>query len=226
MKGITLATLMTVGILVFAATAIGLSYAKYDEATTTVVLEDGIACTINGKEVSSGETVTVRTEGGYLNVCAKSPSPAIIGYSGQWTSGDRTSTATKWTDKEVEEYDFKIALNHGSYTGRMTIKNMDGDELQPIDIKFTIDESKVTVTHGSTVVHDGDVVTLVGDDAFQAATVDGQKHTIRWDGHWSNPDGESSGTSGCHYTASTTITVQDFIYFSKATGTMTVSVSD
>ena len=226
MKGIILATLMTVGILVFAGAAIGLSYAKYDEATTTVILEDGITCTINGKEVSNGDTVTVRTEGGYLNVRAESPAPAIIGYSGQWTAGDKTCKSTECTEDEVETFEFKVALSHGSFTGRMVIKDMGGDELQPIELKFSIDESKVTVVHGSDVIHDGDTFTIYGDDAFTATTVDGQKHTINWDGHWSNPDGESSGASGCHYTISTTISVQDFIYFEKATGTMKITVSD
>ena len=226
MKGITLATLMVVGIFVLAAGAIGLSYAKYDEATTTVILEDGITCTINGKEVSNGETVTVKLEGGYLNVHAVAPMPMVIGYSGQWTAGDNTCKSTVWTGSEVESYDFKVAINHGKFTGRMVIKDLGGDELQPIELKFSIDESKVTVKHGGDVIHDGDTFTIYGDDAFTATTVDGQKHTINWDGHWSNPDGESSGASGCHYTVTATISVQDFIYFDKATGTMVITVTN
>ena len=216
---------MAVGILVFAVTAIGLSYAKYDEATTTVFLGDGITCTIDGKEVSNGDTVKAPVKGGYLEVHAESATPAIIGYSGMWTDGDKTCTSSGKTDSEVSESDFKIAFNHGSFSGRMSIKNMGIDELQPIELKFTIDESKVTVKHGGDVIHDGDSFTIYGDDAFSVSTVDGQKHTITWDGRWSNPDGESSGASGCHYTVSTTITVQDFIYFSKATGTMTVNIT-
>ena len=226
MKGIILSALMVAGILLFAGTAIGLSYAKYDEATTTVILEDGITCTINGKEVGNGDTMNVKMEGGYLNVCARSPDAAVIGYSGQWTSGDRTCTGTDTSGDEVTDFDFKIALSHGSFTGRVVIKNMGADELQPIELTFTIDESKVTVVHGGDVIKNGDVFTLIGDDSFNVTTVDGQKHTIRWDGHWSNPDGESSGASGCHYTVSTTIVVQDFIYFEKATGTMKITVSD
>ncbi len=100
------------------------------------------------------------------------------------------------------------------------------NSLQPIELRFTVDEYKVTVSYTNGIICDGDVITIYGDETFHVSTVDGQKHTINWNGSWSNPDGEHSGTSGTHYTISMNITVQDFIYYSKATGTMSITVSD
>ena len=78
MKGMVLFSLMAAGVILFAGAAIGLSYTKYDELTTTIDLDDGITCTLNGKEVSNGETVTIRQDMGTVRVHLESEYPIPI----------------------------------------------------------------------------------------------------------------------------------------------------
>ena len=116
-----------------------------------------------------------------------------------------------------------VGLDFSKYDESLSI-GTDYD-VQPIEVTFTIDD-KVTVMRDSGAICDGDVVTFTNDETIRVYTVDGQKHMINWDGGWTSPDGEIGGISGSHFGVSTPITILDFIYHSKATGTMSITVSD
>ena len=224
MRGITLATLMVVGILAVAATAIGLSYAKYDEATTTVTIEDGIKCCINGKEVSNGDTVTVKLEAAKLKieVCSEYEQP--IGYAGKWTSNDHTVTSSKTDDSTVKSGTFTVDLNHGKYNGILRIGFMDGDgDLANVVLKFTIGEG-ITVTSGSDEIKDGDTYTFIGDSKIIVKTNDGQRHDVKYSGSWSNDCGMSGGASGQELNSSVTIDIIDMMFFDDGHGTMDIHI--
>lgn len=224
MKGITVFALMIVGVVVLAGVGLGLTCSKYNEISTTVIIEDGITCTINGKEVSSGENIAVDNNG-YLDIHVESETPADMGYSGLWTSSDNVVTKTENIGSEKTSADFKVKFTHNNYSGKMVIKNLGADSLQYINLKFKIDESKVIVKNGDNVIKDGQTLSFNYDISLNVSTKDGQKHDITYDGHWSNSCGESSGASGSNYTISTNIVIQDFIYYEDANGTMTIGAS-
>lgn len=218
MKGITLATLMIVGILAFAALAIGLSYAKYDEATTTVTLDDGIKCCINGKEVSDGDTVTVKLEAAKLKICVSSEYDQPIGYAGKWTCGDKTVTSSKTDDSTVKSGEFVIDLNHGSYTGAIKIKFVSADmNGQKITMKFTIADG-LNVTYGSTTVNNGDSIEFTEDTIYiSVATADGEKKNISYS-YWWGDSSESGSGSGSEYNTSIQIIIDNMAYFDPQPG--------
>ena len=217
MKGITLATLMVVGILAFAALAIGLSYAKYDEATTTVTLDDGIKCCINGKEVNDGDTVTVKLEAAKLKICVSSEYEQAIGYAGKWTCGDKTVTSSKTDDSVSKSGEFIIDLNHGSYTGAVKIKfipvDMDG---QKITMKFTIAEG-LKVTSGNAIITDGQSVEYTTDIYIQVATADGERKNISYSYWWGDSSEGGSGT-GSELNSSIQIVIDNMAFFDPQPG--------
>ena len=194
MRGVALLALMTAGFIIFAGIALGVTYTKYDQITTTVTLEDGITCTIEGKEVSSGETIAVNPEFGSMNVHVESATPAVFGYAGKWTSGDDTWKSTGKTDSEATSADFKIDFKHGEFTGSMYICNMGGDyDYKPIAMEFHIEgDEYLKVCIGDTVIHDGDKMTLTGDTSVTISTADGQRHHISYEGWWGNDCEEGS----------------------------------
>ena len=199
MKGIVLASLMVVGILVFAGAALGVTYVKYDEATTNIILEDGIRCTIDGKDISNGETVTSNLKGGYLNVHVESDTPIVFGYSGVWYSDDVSETKDGDSADEVTSYDFKIPFSHGKYNGTLLIKNMASEAYGcPISMVLHFDESKIMVwfSMANSYRHDGETVTALGNCVFDVKHVDGTVHTFTWDGSWGNDYGDHGVLQG------------------------------
>ena len=199
MKGIVLASLMVVGILVFAGAALGVTYVKYDEATTNIILEDGIKCTIDGKDISNGETVTSNLKGGYLNVHVESDTPIVFGYSGVWYSDDVSETKDGDSAGEVTSYDFKIPFSHGKYNGTLLVRNMASDEYGcPISMVLHFDESKIMVwfSMANSYRHDGETVTALGNCVFDVKHVDGTVHTFTWDGSWGNDWGDHEVLQG------------------------------
>ena len=135
---------MVVGILLFAGTAIGLSYAKYDEATTTIIVEDGLKCCVDGKEITGKSTITTNLKGGYLKVCVESEKPAVIGYYGVWYNDVDKQTREGQSSEEVTSYSIDIPFNHGKYDGSLVIRNMGSEAYgAPIHMKIHFDESKI-----------------------------------------------------------------------------------
>ena len=210
---------MAAGIVLFAATAIGLSYAKYDETTTEVFIEDGITCTINGKEVSNGETVTVKTGEYDLKIKVDSEYDLKIGIAGEWSSDQRTVSGHDFDSKEL-----RVAMGHGTFSGKLRIGFIDGDgDLGNIILRFTIGEG-ITVTHGSDEIKDGDTYTFTGDSVIAVKTNDGQRHDVRYNGSWSNDCGMSGGASGVELGSSVTISIIDMMYFDDGHGTMDIHI--
>ncbi len=213
MRGIVLTTLMIIGILVFAGTAIGVSYAKYDEATTTVTIEDGLKCTINGKAVSNGDVITTKLDGGYLKVCVESEFPAVIGCFGVWYTDGKTVTENKDSTDEVTCYEFKIPFNHGDYNGSLLVRNMGSDAYGcPISMVLHFDESKVRVwfSLANSYRHDGETVWVLGECEFDVLAVDGQTHTFSWDGSWGNDVGDHGVLKGTKTTSEVALRISSY----------------
>ena len=221
---------MVVGILFLAGTALGVTYAKYDEATTEIILEDGITCTINGKEVSNGEKVTSEMKGGYLNVHAESETPIVFGYSGVWYSDDRADVQNGKSTDEVTSYDFKIPFNHGKYNGRMVIKNDASDSYgYVITMVLHFDESKMTLWFSfyDDFRHDGDTVHILGDDVFEVRHVDKQTHDFSWDGYYRDDWGNYKALQGAETTDDVLVRIASYDnYNAPASGEITFTVAN
>ena len=93
----------------------------------------------------------------------------------------------------------------------------------PIELTFTIDETKLKVVWGDKEIKDKDVVTFTGDATLTATTLDGQRHTIAYGGSWENDAGEKGSGSGSELTSSASIYISNHLFFGKATGTMSIS---
>ena len=230
MKGIAIASLMIVGILVFAGTALGVTYSKYDEATTEVILEDGIRCTIDGKDVNNGDEITSGLKGGYLNVHVESEAPIVFGYSGFWYSDDRTVIMNGDSGTEVTSYDFRIPFNHGEYNGGLTIRNTGSDAYgYPIHMVLHFDESKIKVWAGwaNDYRHDGDTIGILGDVAVDLSHVDGNSHTFNWDGYWGNDLGDHKDLQGTETAKIAELIISGFqCNYGPCTGEITFTVTD
>ena len=215
---------MTVGILAFAALCIGLSYAKYDEVTTTVTLDDGITCCINGKEVSNGDTVTVNMKAAKLKICVSSESDQAIGYLGRWSSADHQVTSSQKDPSTVKNGEFIIDFNHGSYTGTLTVKYLGADSGgQTILFDFNICDG-VTVTSGGTEIKNGDTRGFTDDTIYITVTTnDGQKKNISYT-YWWGDAGEGGYGSGSEYNSTIQIIIDNMAYFDPETGGVTIKI--
>ncbi len=219
MKGITILALMTAGFVLFAGIALGVTYAKYDEATTTVTIDNGITCTINGKEVSNGETITVTPDLGSLRIHVESDYALPIGISGGWQSGDDIVTA-----ECNDATDYTVNLGHGKFVGELMIGFIyDSSDLGAVILTFTITDD-ITVKAGGTTINNGDTYTFNGDGQIIVTTNDGEKHNVKYNGSWSNPDGMSGGASGQELNSSVTIYITDMMFFSDGHGTMDIHI--
>ena len=219
MKGTTLAVLMVVGILAFAALAIGVSYAKYDEATTVVSIENGITCTINDKEVHNGDTITVRTGEYNMKIRVESEYDLPIGIAGKWTSDTRTVTCCDLDTKELV-----VAFGHGVFDGKLAIGyTADDGDIAAVVLKFTIGDG-ITVTHGSDEIKDGDTYSFPNDSTIVVKTNDGQRHNVKYNGSWSNDYGMSGGANGEELGSSVNISIIDMMYFGDGHGTMEIHI--
>lgn len=225
MKGIVLSALMIAGVLLLAGTAIGLSYTKYDEATTTVTLDDGIRCCINGKEVGNGDTVTVKLEAAKLKVCVCSDSEQAIGYHGRWSSADHEVTGNQKDASTVGKGEFVIDFNHGSYTGILTIKYLGADSGgQTILFDFDICDG-VTVTSGGSDIKNGDTRGFTDDTIYITVTTDdGQKRNISYT-YWWGDAGEGGFGTGSEYDSTVQIAIENTAYFDPETGGVTIRLS-
>ena len=218
MKGITLFALMAAGFVLFAGIAIGLSYTKYDEITTTVEVGDGITCTINGKEVSNGETITVPADLGALKVHAETDYDLPIIIAGKWTSDSKTVS-----DYRIDAKDMNVNVGIGKFTGKLIVKFTDDGDLGAVVLTFTIGDG-ITVKCGGDEIKNGDTYTFDGDSSVIVTTNDGQKHDIKYSGSWSNDYGMSGGASGVELGTSATIYIVDMMYFGDGHGTMDIHI--
>lgn len=219
MKGIVLTALMIVGILLFAGTAIGLSYTKYDEVTTTVYIEDGITCTINDKEVRNGDRITIPTGNDSLRIHAVSNYVLPIGIAGKWCSETRTIT-----EYLIDANDMEVSFGHGTFEGKLMIGfTAEDSDIAGIVLKFTIGEG-ITVKCGSDEIKDGDEYRFPNDSKIDVTTNDGQRHDVKYKGSWSNEYGMSGGASGEELGSSITIDIVDMMYFSDGHGTMEIHI--
>lgn len=217
MRGITLFSLMAVGIIVFAGLCVGIAYTKYDKVTTTVSIDDGIIVTISGKEVTDGQTITIDKGVSNIKVEVASSDERYIGYAGYWTSGERTVTTTVKDQSIQYRGEFFVHFGHGNYKGGLTIAFVPTPvNYQTITMEFTID-SALTVTCNGLPVTSGQVIDYTDDMHITVTTKDGQKRDIQYSYYWNSSCEYGSG-QGEEYNSTIEFTVENTAYFEHANG--------
>ena len=224
MKGKYLLAFMVVGILLLTVMCLGVTYNKYDEVTSQVIMDEGITCTINGKAVADGDVVTVNPNFGKLKICVDSQYELPIGVAGIWKSDKETITASSTDSSIVKSGEIKAMFGHGSYDGTLRVFFTDDDGcLADIVLTFKISDGLMVRSQGISIT-DGAQFTFSGDSTINVTTADGQKHNIKYSGSWSNDCGMSSGASGNEYGESATINILDTMYFDPGYGTMEITI--
>ena len=224
MNGKYLAAIMVAGMLVFIVLALGVTSFKYDEITSTVIMDDDLSVTINGKTVHNGDTVTVNPYFGKVTIRAESEYTLPIGIAGIWKSDKETVTASSTDSSIVKSGEIKATFGHGSYDGTVRVfYTADDSDLAPITLTFKISDGLMVRSQGISIT-DGSQFTFDNDSTINVTTTDGQRHNIKYSGSWSNDCGMSSGASGEELGEATTIYITDTMYFDPGYGTMTISI--
>ena len=222
MKGITVFAAIVVGAILLMGLCVGVSYTKYDSVTTTFEIEDGITCTVNGKEVANGDTVTYTPDMGRMKICVESDYDQYIGYTGRWSSS-QGSVASSFTEKSVKNTgELVVDFGHGDYTGNIKIAYIDSDDYQTLTMTFNITGDVKVVAEGVEIMN-GDVKQYNTDIHITVTANDGQKHNIDWS-YWWGDSSESGSGNGSEYNSSTSFTVENMAYFDPHNGSVTISM--
>ena len=194
-----------------------------DEVAMTITLEDDITCTINGETYSGGTDIHVTTDHRELCFRIDAPVAAPFAYAGKWTSGDSVVTASGTVEGSLYT-EFKVSFDHGDYEGKFNAKMLDTDDLYPIDLTFSFDESKFKVTSGGSTISNGQVFSFTGDSEVLVESLIGTVD-ITYNGSWSDDYGGSGSASGDELGTQTIIYITNCAYFGKMTGSMDISYS-
>lgn len=225
MKATTIITLLTAIVVIGTAVAVFQYSDCKDDTCTTVEVGDGITCTINGESVANGDTVCIKRESGKLRIHVESEFDALLGFKGVWTSEGRTVRGAGVADDVCKTADFTVNFDHGEYKGTLLVANLSTDgDLGPINLTFSFDESKVTVTHAGAEVKNGDVVSFPNDGTFTVESKIGRCN-LSYGYKWSNPDGFSGGGNYSELNTSITGHVINTCYFDAGTGTMDITAT-
>ena len=224
MNSTTFLAVLTAAAVIGAGCAIFFLGGINDEITTTVTVGEGLKCKINDKAVSDGDEVVIK-ETSKLNVHVEAVEKVQIRAAGSWTSEKSDYGRVYTTDTIVKTADFTFELNHGKSKGKLAIINMaedDGNDICPIHLKFTFDESKVKVSSGGTEIKNGDTFTFNGDGYVSVESKIG-KANLSYSGSWKNADGMSGGANGYNLGTSVGISIMNMMFFSDGYGDMTIT---
>ena len=197
-------------------------FVKDKEVTTTVIVQDGLTCTINGEPVTDGQTITTNADN-KIRIHIESEGNAFLAISGSWHADKKDICKSDKLETAATSADFCFKLKRQNFTGNLAIyiDGSDGD-LAPINLTFSFDESQVKVTAFGSEVKNGDVVSFPGDGSFTIESKIG-KANIHYDYSWSNDYGMSGSGSADELNTSVTGHVENMCFFSAGTGPMNIS---
>jgi hypothetical protein len=115
-----------------------------------------------------------------------------------------------------------IILAYCMFTYGDNDRNDQSNGVSPVELTFSIDDSKLKVVCGDREIKDKDVITFEEDSSLTVTTLDGQRHTIDYAGSWQNDAGMGESSSASVLTNSLSIPI-DCVYGGKATGNMSIS---
>ena len=214
---------LVVGAMVITTGGIMLfDFVKDKEVTTTVIVQDGLTCTINGEPVTNGQVITTNADN-KIRIHIESEGNAFLAFSGSWHSDKKDICKSDKLETAATSADFCFKLKRQNFTGNLAIyiDGSDGD-LAPINLTFSFDESQVKVTAFGSEVKNGDVVSFPGDGSFTIESKIG-KANIHYDYSWSNDYGMSGSGSADELNTSVTGHVENMCFFSAGTGPMNIS---
>ena len=211
------AVLTTGGIYLF-------DYVGEKDVTTTVMIQDGLTCTINGEPVSNGGTVTTNAEK-KMCIHIESTGNALLAFSGKWVSEKKTVYKDDALTEAAQTADFCIKLDRQDFTGNLAIfiAGSDSDDICPIHMTFKFDESQAKLTYSGGEIKNGDVITFPKDGYVNIESKLGRAN-IHYHYYWSNDYCNGSGDWE-ELNTSINATIDNMAWFSDGTGEFTVSVS-
>ena len=214
---------LVVGAMVITTGGIMLfDFVKEKDVTTTVTVQDGLKCTINGDPVIDGSVVITNADN-KIRIHVESTGNAFLAFSGSWHSDSKDVCKSDKLETAATSADFCFKLDRKDFTGKLAIyiDGSDGD-LAPINLTFSFDESQVKVTAFGSEVKNGQVVSFPGDGTFTIESKIG-KANIHYDYSWSNEYGMSGSGSWDELNTSITGTVENMCFFSPGNGPMNIS---
>ena len=194
-----------------------------DGVETTLQIDNGLTCTLNGKAVKDGQTITVPLDNGKITLHVESVVAEKIGYSGKWVSGLITERSMLIIDEMVTKYDFVIEFSHPGFVGNLAVGYADADDTRPVTVDFTIGDN-LTVMYGTHEIKNGDSYTFYKDAELTVTTNDGKRHYISHQGEWGN-DCEYASDGGTELTENLIVYIFDNFYFGDATGYEKIEIS-
>ncbi len=213
---------LVVGAMVITTGGIMLfDFVKEKDVTTTVTVQDGLKCTINGDPVINGAVVITNAEN-KICIHVESTGNAFLAFSGSWHSDKKDVCKSDVLETAATSADFCIKLDRQNFTGKLAVYIDGSDDLAPINLTFNFDESQVKVTAFGAEVKNGQIVSFPNDGHFTIESKIG-KANIHYDYSWSNEYGMSGSGSWDELNTSISGTVENMCYFSAGTGPMNIS---
>ena len=117
-----------------------------------------------------------------------------------------------------------VAVLLVSYWTQDSGKEIEDDDLYPITLTFTFDESKLSVACNGTDIKNSDTYKFTDDGTIIVKSKVG-KGDIHYDGYWSGESGHSSATGG-EFATQIEIDIYNTAYYEEMTGTMTITFSN
>ena len=168
---------------------------KDDCVSTTVILEDGIRCTIDGKTVSDGDQICVKSLNGNLNIHLESDYAGMFLVNGMWDSDNGKTTASKASGSSVKSCDVTVGFGHGKYCGDMYVGIAYPGADDDVQLKLTVlfNKERFTVSYdGKQVQYLDEVQCTTNYNVFTADSITGEKE-IYYDAMWFGSDGHAQG---------------------------------
>ncbi len=218
MKAGIYSALIVVAIVVVAGVAVFLTYEKNHEIETEADIEDGLECTVNGKSVSDGGTVSV-FNGGKIKIHVESQSAVRILFEGRWVHQTDVVEHSADSETEVESFDIEIDMEKEDYKGSMYVKAYGADDMCPVTLTFDYDSTQLSASVGGNEIASGGTHSFLSDGTITLTSKVGEKD-IHYDGTWSDGQGGSSGATGYEYGTEATVYVMNTAYFGEMTGTI------
>ncbi len=202
-----LLTIAAVALVAAAGVYAAVTAVNDDSVTTTVTVNDGIRCTINGKAVSDGDEIKINPMDGKMDIHLESDTPGLLSYVGYWEDGDRSVDKADTVKVPLREADFTVAFDHGKFCGGLTVgMNAYGPSDNALTLRIFHDEYVRGVYWGDTRVMDGQTMTFLYGEAVLTVRTADNSTKMMYHADWSSSSGTDSKTG--EFTGNTIVDIK------------------
>ena len=217
----TLLTLAAVALVAAAGVYAAVTAVNDDSVTSTVTVNDGLRCTINGKAVSDGDEICINPLDGKMDIHLESDTAGMLSYVGNWEYCDKSVDKADRTKVPLSEADFTIMFDHGKFKGGLTVgMNAYGPSDNGLTLKVYYDINVRSVYWGEQRIMEGQTVTfLYGEAVLTVHTADRDTKMV-YQADWSAASQSDSKTG--EFTGNTTIDIKNG-FDAPASGILTIA---